>query len=103
MEIDSRKRYHIQAMIRIDLPIELEARLQQEFGDVNQAAKEALLLQAFREGKLTHYELCLGLGLDRYATNALLKQRGIFEGSMTQEDIEADLATLDRVLGPARR
>jgi hypothetical protein len=89
-------------MIRIDLPAELEARLGRDMGDLGQAAKEALLIQAYRDDKLTHHELAVALGLDRFALDALLKNRKIFEGTTTFADLEADRITLERVLGPVQ-
>lgn len=87
--------------ISFQLPEELAKTLQEQLGDLDRAAKEALLLQAFREDKLTHYELSRALGLDRFQTNVFLKRHKVFEGSLTLEDLEADRQTLDRVLGPA--
>ena len=89
-------------MIQIQLPTDLEERLRHDLGDLNQAAKEALLLQAFRDRRLTHFELSQALDLDRFETDAILKQHHIFEGSPTLADLEADRQTLDRVLGPVR-
>ncbi|NOT00293.1 MAG: hypothetical protein HOP29_06660 [Phycisphaerales bacterium] len=89
-------------MIRILLPSDLEERLRRDLGDLDRAAKEALLLQAFRDGKLTHYELGRALDLDRFDTDAVLKRHNIFEGSPTLEDLEADQRTVDGVLGPIR-
>jgi len=89
-------------MIQIQLPGDIEQQLRRELGDLNRVAKEALLLQAFREGKLTHYDLAQALGLDRFQTNAFLRRHNVFEGSLTLEDLEEDRKTLDRVLGPVR-
>ena len=89
-------------MIQIQLPNEIEERLRRDLGDLDQAATEALLLKAFRDGKLTHYELSQALGLDRLGTNAFLKRNNVFEGSLTPRDLEADRSTLDRVLGTDR-
>lgn len=86
--------------VSFQLPLEVEQNLREELGDLDQAAKEALLLESYRRGKLSKYALSHALGLDRFETEALLKQRGIFEGSPTWNDIEADQATLDQVLGP---
>jgi len=59
-------------------------------------------VELFRRGKLSHLELSKVLGLDRFETDAYLKQHNIFEGSLTMEDLEADRQTLERVLGPNR-
>jgi len=87
-------------MIQIRLPSDIEQRLRDDFGDLDQAAKEALLLQAFRDGRLTHYELSQALDLDRFQTGAFLKRHKVFEGSLTLEDLEEDRKTIERVLGP---
>ena len=86
--------------VSFKLPEEVEQSLREELGDLDQAAKEALLLDSYRRGKLSKYVLSQTLGLDRFETEALLKSRRIFEGSPTWEDLEADRATLDQVLGP---
>lgn len=89
-------------MIQIQLSNNLEERLRQDWGDLDYAAKEALLLEAFRQRRLTHYELSAALGLDRFETDAMLKKHQIYEGSPTLADVEDDRETLDRVLGPIR-
>ena len=63
---------------------------------------EAYLLELFRRGQISHYELSQALGLDRFETDAYLKQHKIFEGSLTMEDLEQDRQTLERVLGPVK-
>ncbi|MBI2432145.1 MAG: UPF0175 family protein [Candidatus Hydrogenedentes bacterium] len=85
--------------ITLDFPLDLEERLHQEMPDVNADAREVYVLELFRRGTLTHYELSQLLGLDRFETDALLKRRGIFEGSPSWEDVEADRVTLDHLFG----
>ena len=41
------------------------------------------------------------LGLDRFNTDAFLKQHGVFEGSPQMSDLDADAETLRRVMGKA--
>lgn len=85
------------------LPAEVEQSLREQLGDLDQAAKESFLLDSFRQGKLSHYELSQALGLDRFETDAFLTQHGEFEGSLTSEDLELQRQALDRVLGPENR
>ena len=59
----------------------------------------ALLLQAFREGTLSHYELSKALGLDRFETDAFLQRHSVIEGTLTFDDLEQQRETLDRVFG----
>ena len=89
--------------ISFQLPAAIAETLQRQVGDLDAAAKEALLVQAFRDEKLSHYELGQALGIDRFDTDALLTRYRVTEGSLTFEDLEEQRATLDRVLGPVAR
>ena len=80
--------------VRLNLPPDVEEKLRQETPDLDNDVKEAYALELFRRGKLSHYELSRVLGLDRFETDAYLKHHNVFEGSLTSEDLEADLNTL---------
>lgn len=80
--------------VRLDLPPDVEQRLRKENPDLSEEVKEAYVLELFRRGRLSHYELSRVLGLDRYETDAYLKRHNVFEGSVTQNDLEADFQTL---------
>ena len=84
--------------VTLNLPPDVEEKLRQETSDINNDVKEAYALELFRRGKLSHYELSRILGLDRFETDAYLKRHNVFEGSLTMEDVEADLETLHDVL-----
>jgi predicted HTH domain antitoxin len=88
--------------VTLEFPSDLEARIRQESPSLEADVREAFVLELFRQGRLTHYELSKVLGLDRFETDALLKRRNIFEGGLTMEDLEADRQTLERVLGEVR-
>lgn len=89
--------------VTIQLPVDVEQRLRAEFADLDTEAKEALALDLFRRGRLSHYELSRVLGLDRFETDAYLKRHNVFEGSLTMQDLDEQSQTLERVLGPVRR
>lgn len=89
--------------VTIQLPNDLEQRLRADTPNLDAEAKEAVALDLFRRGKLSHYELSRVLGLDRFETDAYLKRHNVFEGSLTAEDLNEQAQTLDRVLGPVRR
>ena len=55
------------------------------------------VLELFRRGKISHYELSCALGLDRIETDAYLKKHGVFEGSLSLKDLEADYQTLQNL------
>ncbi len=88
--------------VTLDLPPDLEEKLRRETANLDSEVKEAYVLELFRRGKLSHYELSRVLGLDRFETDAYLKRHNVFEGSLTMEDLEADRRTLDRVIGERR-
>jgi predicted HTH domain antitoxin len=87
--------------VTIELPPELEERLRRESPDLSSEVKAAFAVDLFRRGRLSHVELSRILGLDRFETDAWLKSRGVFEGSPTMADLEADRRTLERVMGKA--
>lgn len=89
--------------VTIQMPREIEQRLRAQTPDLDAQAKEAVALDLFRKGRLSHYELSKMLGLDRFETDAYLKRHDVIEGSLTAEDLNEQAATLDRVLGPVRR
>jgi predicted HTH domain antitoxin len=88
--------------VTLDLPAEVEEKLRRETPNLDADVKEAYALELFRRGQLSHCELSRVLGLDRFATDAYLKQHNVVEGSLTMADLEADRQTLDRVMGRTR-
>ena len=88
--------------VTFDLPADLEEKLRRENPNLAAEVKEAYAQELFRQGKLSHYELSSILGLDHLETDAWLKRRNVFEGSLTMADLEADQKTLDRVMSKAR-
>ena len=84
--------------ITLNLPTEIERKVRAETTDLDADVKEAYALELFRRGKLSHYELSQVLGLDRFETDAYLKRRNVYEGSLTMEDLEADRKRLDELM-----
>jgi predicted HTH domain antitoxin len=82
----------------IQLPSELEQTLRREFGDLDQAAKEAFLVQLYRQDKITQYELSQALGFERFETDALLKKHNVTEDLPTAEELADDLRRLTQVV-----
>jgi predicted HTH domain antitoxin len=87
--------------VTILLPPDLEQKVRQATGDLNTEVTQAFALELFRRGTLSHAELARMLGLDRFNTDAFLKQHGVFEGSPQMSDLDADAETLRRVMGKA--
>jgi hypothetical protein len=85
--------------VTLDLPPEVEAKVRREGGSLDDEVKEAYVLELFRRGTLSHFELSQALELDRIETDAFLKRHGVFEGSLRSEDLEADWQTVQRAVG----
>jgi hypothetical protein len=79
--------------VTFGLPSEIEQRLRQQFGDLDQTAKEAALVELYRQHKLTHHELAEALGRSRFSTDELLKQHGV-NYDITLEEIRSESRSL---------
>ena len=90
------------ASVSFELPNELVRQLQSTGADLAAEAKEALAVKLFRESKLNHRQLSEVLGLDRFATDAVLKRHEVVERSLSFQDLEIERRTLDEVLGPVK-
>jgi predicted HTH domain antitoxin len=88
--------------VTLDLPAEVEDRLRRETTSLEADVKEAYVLELFRRGRLSHFELSQALGLDRFETDAFLQRHQVWDGSLTMKDLEADRQTLERVMGKGR-
>jgi hypothetical protein len=82
----------------VNLPPDIEERLRAEDTDLAATVREAFALDLFRRGILTHHGLGLTLGLDRFETDALLKRHQVTERSLTHEDVDAEVKSLDQLL-----
>lgn len=85
--------------VTIELHPDFEERLRAENPDLDAEAKEALLVELYRQEKLTHYELSQALGLDRFETDAVLKKHNVTIDLPTPEELEKDLRHLRELVG----
>ena len=85
--------------ISFDLPADMEEQLAACFGDVGQAAKEALVIEGYRQGKFGTSTVRRLLGLEtRWEAERWLADRGV-PMNYTPEDLQTDRQTLDRLFG----
>lgn len=84
--------------ITFQLPETVEQRLRKEFSDIEQAAKEAALVELYRQNKITFFELGQALGLAGCETNDLLRRHGVTEDLLNWDEHEAQLAGLRKLL-----
>ena len=84
--------------ITFQLPETIERHLREEFNDVDQVAKEAALVELYRQGKIGHFQLGQALGLSRYEVDGILKQHGVTEDLLSSDEHQAQLAGLRKLL-----
>lgn len=82
--------------ITFDIPQDLEKNLAQQLGDLNQAAKEAALVELYRQGRISRPELSRALDLSRYETDGLLKRHCVTEDLITIEELDEQLLHRER-------
>jgi len=85
--------------VSFSLPDNIEKQLRAELGDLDQAAKEAALVELYRLGKLSHGKLAESLGVSRCETDALLKQHNVTEDLVTVDEFNEQVDGLHKILG----
>lgn len=78
--------------ITVELPDDVAQR-----PDPRREALEALAIEGYRSGALTHYQAGRLLQLSRLEFDAFLKSRNIEDHAYDVEDLEQDLETLERL------
>ncbi|MEX0711811.1 MAG: UPF0175 family protein [Pirellulales bacterium] len=85
--------------ISFNLPESLEQQLRDELGNLDQAAKEAALVELYRQGKLSHGRLAEGLGISRYQADAVLKRHHVTEDLITLDELDEQVLGLRKLVG----
>ena len=80
-------------IITFELPHDIEHRLQANGADLNGKAREAFLVELYREDAITHGQLGRALGLDSYDTDGVLKKHGVYL-EISAEELRAEAAAL---------
>ena len=80
--------------ITVEIPDELKAALAAPGQDLSRAALEAVGLEAYRQRRISGYQLRTLLGIpSRFDLDAFLKEHEVYD--YTIEDFEKDLATIN--------
>jgi hypothetical protein len=87
--------------ITFDIPDEIAELLAAAGVDIALAAKEAFLVELYRQESITCHELAQALGLCRYETDGVLKKHGVDYG-LTLEEFRAEAESLHRLLAENR-
>jgi len=86
--------------LTFDVPADLEEVVRAAHPDLDNFVREILGIQMFREEVFSHYWLRRFLDIYRDQADALLKKYRVTEQMLTSEDIQADVASLEKLLGP---
>lgn len=79
--------------IVFDLPSYIEQEIARESGDPNLAAKEALLVDRYRQGKISQSQLADALGITRMEADGVLKRHHVYL-EITPEQHEAEVRAM---------
>lgn len=63
--------------ISFEIPQAIGQELRAYSDDLSREAKEAFLIELYRQEKIAHHQLAEALGLDRYETDGVLKRRKV--------------------------
>jgi hypothetical protein len=80
--------------VTFELPQDIEQSLRRELGDLPQAAKEATLVELYRQGRLTPVNFSRALGVTRLEAEAILKKHNVTEDLPTDAEYDAALSRL---------
>ena len=65
--------------------------------DPGREALEALVIEGYRSGALSHYQASQLLGISRFGFDGFLKERDISEHAYDVQDLEQDRETLRKL------
>ncbi|HEX3998399.1 MAG TPA: UPF0175 family protein [Pirellulales bacterium] len=82
--------------VSFQLPDDVEQQFRRELWELGAAAKEAALVELYRQGRLSHGKLAESLGVFRYETDALLKRHDVTEDLLTREELDGQISALHR-------
>ena len=71
--------------ISYEIPQDIEQELRTDGRDVNGEAKEAYLVDLYRQERISHRQLADALGLKRYETDGVLKRHEVSPNVTAQE------------------
>jgi predicted HTH domain antitoxin len=85
--------------INFEIPQDIEQQIRTNGADLNREAKEAYLVELYRQRKISQAQLSQVLDLDRYETDGLLKKHGI-EYDLTLAEFRKEVASLREAKPP---
>lgn len=86
--------------ISFDLPTDIESGLRAALGDLNQAAKEAALVELYRQRKISHLDFSRALGLTRLEAENVLKRHDVVDDLPDKDEYDQALRRLRSAAAP---
>jgi hypothetical protein len=84
--------------ISFELPVAVEKQLRRDHADLDVVAKEAALVEVYRQGRITQHQLGLSLDKSRFEVEELLKRHKVTEDLDTAEQVAEQITILRRLL-----
>jgi hypothetical protein len=82
----------------ITLPPDLETSLRNQSVDLDTTAKEAFLVELYRQERITHHELASALDLSRLETDELLGRYNVWDDLPSLEELRLQAVELEAKL-----
>ena len=79
--------------ISFEIPRDIEQELSTRGADLSREAREAFLVEQYRQRRISHHQLGRALGLDDYETDGVLKRHGIWL-EVSIEELRDEAASL---------
>lgn len=85
--------------IAVEIPEDIAERLEGKWGDLSEAAREAIAIEGYRSGALSQSQVQRLLGLaSRWEVDAVLKRAGVYL-EYTEEDLDREFESSHELSG----
>jgi predicted HTH domain antitoxin len=85
--------------VTIQIPADIEQRLRSETPNLEADARESLLVELYRQNRLSRQELAQALGLNRFETDGVLKRHRVDHDLPTVDELATDFQQANTLLG----
>jgi predicted HTH domain antitoxin len=79
--------------ISFEIPLEIEQELRTNETDLSGEAREAFLVDLYRQDRISYHQLTEALGLSRLETDGVLKRHKVSSGP-TLEELRAEIGSV---------
>jgi predicted HTH domain antitoxin len=79
--------------ISFEIPREIEQQIRANGANLDREAREAYLVELYRQDRISHHQLTEALGLSRLETDGVLKRHKVSSGP-TLDELRAEIGSL---------